>query len=311
MTAVAACSGGSSSEPEVLTIAFLRAVPGAPSTEPALVGELREAGFVVGQNLRIIAGDADIAYPDPVDARRVVADWEAEGVDLILALSSSGAAVAKETAPDTDVLFISNDPVSAGLVADEGTPDGRLTGVTFRVPADRTLEAALQVLPEVRRIGLAYPPEDPAAVANREVLAEAADSLGLELVAEPFADAVGLEAAITAIAAADADLLVISTSPVATRFLEETRVAASERNLPVVANTGLAEFALLSLSPDTDELGRQLGRQAARLLAGSSPSAVPVEDPRRFVLVLNASTAARFGIELPEDVVREATDVIR
>lgn len=185
-----------------------------------------------------------------------------------------------------------------------------MTGVTFRVPADRTLAVARRVLPGMQVVGLAYPPDDPAATANRDVLATAADDLGLALVAKPFTDGAELDAAVAALAAADADLVVISTSPMATGFLEETRAAAADHGLPVVANTGLADFALLSLAPDTDELGRQLGRQAARLLSGSSAGAVPVEDPRRFVLTLNAATATQFGIVLPDDVVREASDVI-
>lgn len=312
LLAMMACGNGSDGEEaEVHTVAFLRAVAGAPSTEPMFVETLREAGFVEGRNLRILAGDADIAYPDPDDAKEAISGWQDDGVDLILALSSSGAAIAREAAPGTDVLFISNDPSATGLVEDEAAPEGSLTGVTFRVPADRTLDIARRVLPDLDTIGLAYPPDDPAAIANRDVLAAAAEDLDMTLVAVPFADEAGIEAAVTEIAGAGAGLLVISTSPVATRFLEETQSAAAAKGLPVAANTTLAQRALISLSPDTEELGRQLGRQAARLLSGSSPGAVPVEDPRRFVLTLNAITAGQLGIELPDDVIREAARVIQ
>lgn len=306
----AACSDDDGAD-TIHTVAFLRAVAGAPSTEPAFVAELRQAGYEEGRNLRILAGDSNIAHPDPDEARRVAAGWAAQGVDVILALSSSGAAAARDGAPDTNVVFLSNDPVSAGLVDDESAPEGNLTGVTFRVPADRTFDLVSRIIPGLTTVGLAYPPEDPAAIANRDAFAAAADGLGVEFLAVPFSEPEGIEAAVAEIAAQGAQALVISTSPVATRLLDETQAAAAAHRLPVIANTTLAEHALVSLSPDTDEIGRQLARQTARLLAGTRPSAIPVEDPRRFVLTLNAGTAAELGITIPDDVVREANEVIR
>lgn len=293
------------------SVAFLRAVPGTPTTEPAIVEELRQAGFMPGQNLEIIAGDAEIAYPDPDEARRAVEEWVDQDVDVIFALSSSSAAIAREAAPDTNVLFVSNDPVATGLVQHPEQPEGRLTGVTFQVPADRTLDLAARAVPDLRTVGLVYPADDPAAEANRDVLKAAADELGLTLITRAFRDGTDLGSAVDQVAAAGAGALVISNSPAATRLVDETRAAAERNRLPVVSNTPLAEFAVVALTPDTGELGRQLGRQAARLLAGSPPSAVPVENPRRFVVILNATSALSLGFTLPEDVVREATEVLR
>jgi putative ABC transport system substrate-binding protein len=308
----AACGDDAGGDDEAhATIAFLRAVAGAPSTEPAFVEELRRAGFREGENLTILAGDADIAYPDPDEAAEVLRRWrDEEGVDLVVALSSSGATVASRALPDVDVLFLSNDPSATGLVADEDAPEGRLTGVTFRVPADRTLAIAARAVPGLVRVGLAYPPDDPAAVANLAAVEAAADEAGLTLVTAEFDEAGGPSAAVDELAAQGIDALLISTSPVATRALPETLDAAATHRLPVVANTTLAETAVVSLSPDTDELGRQLGRQAARLLGGAAVRTVPVEDPARFVLVLNAAVASSLGIDLPADLLREANRVV-
>jgi putative ABC transport system substrate-binding protein len=303
---------GADAAPEThATIAFLRAVAGAPSTEPEFVQELRRAGFREGDNLTILAGDPDVAYPDPDEAAEVLRRWHDEdGVDLVVALSSSGATTAAATLPDVDVLFLSADPSATGLVADEDAPEGRLTGVSFRVPADRTLALARRAVPGLDRLGLAYPPGDPAAVANMAAVVDAADALGVTLVTAEFDDGGGAPDAVAALAAQGVDALLISTSPVATRALPETLDAAAAHRLPVVANTTLAQRAVVSLSPDTDELGRQLGRQAARLLGGAAVSAVPVEDPARFVLVLNAAVASSLGIVLPQDLLREANRVV-
>lgn len=301
----------SNDDPEVHTIAFLRAVPGAPSTEPALLEELRRAGFVQGRNLEVLALDPDIAHPDEASARQAIDEWLDQGVDLILALSTSGAAIARDAAPDTDVLFISNDPTATGLVTDEAAPEGRLTGVSFRVPADRTLALAGRLVPGLSTIGLVVPAGDPAAEANRSLLEEAALQLDLTLVVEVFAEPDQLDGAVDAVVADGAELLVLSTSPLATRVLDETAAAAARHRIPVVANTSLAEFAVLSLSPDVDELGRQLGQQAARLLSGSLPASLAVEDPGRFVLTVNARAAAELDLEVPDSVIREARTVLQ
>lgn len=292
-------------QPDV-SVAFLRAVAGAASTEPSFVATLRAAGYVEGDNLTLLDADADVAYPDPEAAAAAVEGWVEQGVDLIVALSSSGAMVAAATAPDVDVLFLSTDPTATGLVEDEDEPEGRLTGVSFRVPADRTLSLAQRAVPGLDSVGLAYPPSDPAALAHRDAVVAAAEDLGIELPLAEFTDATDVGAAVDQLVAAGADAILVSTSPVATRALAETGTAAARHHLPVIANTTLADFALVSLTADTVELGRQLGRQAARLLAGASPATVPVEDPNRFVLTLGGEAAASLGLVLDPGLVREA-----
>lgn len=307
------CGGDGSGDPasQEVTVAFLRAVAGQPSTEPAILDELRAAGYVQGRNLTVLASDPDEAYPDREAAAQAVEGWVDEGVDLIIALSTTGAQVAADSAPDVEVLFLSNDPSASGLVEDEESPEGQMTGATYRVPADRTLALARRAVPGLRRVGLAFPPSDPAALANRDALQAAADELGIDLVTRTFTGPDDVDTAIQAIAESGVHALVISTSPSASRAIAETAAAADATRLPVVANTNLASFALLSLAPDPETLGRQLGRQAARLLRGAAPDAVPVEDPSRFVLTVNAVVARELGLELDESLLREADAVIQ
>jgi putative tryptophan/tyrosine transport system substrate-binding protein len=292
------------------TIAFLRAVPGLASTVPSFMAELREAGFSQGRGLTVFGSEPDEAYAEPAEVQRVVAEWRSQGVDLIVALSSGGAINAGEAAPDVNILFLSNDPVAVGLVRDEQRPEGRATGVTFRVPADRTLDLARRVMPELEIIGLAYPEDDPVAAAHRDMVIEAGDQLGIVIITETFAGPEDVGRTIAELESIGLDALVLSNSPSATLALEETRVAAADLGVPVIATTPLAPWALIALSPDTEEVGRQLARQAARLLSGSSPSAVPVEDPRRFILTVNLDSARALNIEIPDDLLREATEVL-
>ncbi|MEX0791122.1 MAG: ABC transporter substrate binding protein, partial [Actinomycetota bacterium] len=160
------------------------------------------------------------------------------------------------------------------------------------------------------RVGLPYPPGDPAAVPSRDQFILAAQDQGLQLVAEEFSDNVDLSRAVAKLVHTDGvQLILASVSPMATRALPELADAAAVNRVPFAANVGTADRALLTLSPDSSSIGSQLGRQAARLLNGASPASVPVEDPRRFQIGLSQRVANELGIPLPADVVREA-DVV-
>jgi putative tryptophan/tyrosine transport system substrate-binding protein len=311
---IAACGDGSetrrAAEPSPRTVAFLRAVS-TPDTgaQAAFLDELRRAGYREGTNLTLLAKDPAEVHGDPADVERTVAGWAAQGTDLIVALSTSGAMAAARIAPSVNVLFLSNDPSAVGLVKDERRPEGRSTGATFRVPADRSLTLARRLLPDLRRVGFLFPPADPAATPHRDNVTRAGAALGIEVLAEPFAGAPDLGGAVDRAVQQQVGLLFISNTPTTVRSFPAFAAALAGRRLPVLANTA-TDFAVLVLEPDTRVLYRQLGRQAVRLLAGTPVRDVPVEDPSAFRLVLNRRVAADIGIALPDDLVDEADEVI-
>lgn len=294
---------------EVKTVAFLRAVPGTPSAVPAFLEEMRAAGFSRGRNLVVLAEAAEEVYPDEEQATAAIDEWQRQGVDIVLAFSTTGSLLTQRLAPEVDILFISNDPTATGILTDERRPEGNATGVTYRVPPDRTLDLARRAIPGLDSIGLPLPEEDPAAAAQHQGIAEAADELGIELVVERFDGPDDVLRAISVLVERGVDGILLSNSPGASRAVAQMEVAATRHGIPVISNTPLAPWALITLAPDTEELQRQLARQAARLLMGSSVSAVPVEDPRRFLLTVNAATAAELGIEINDALLREAHDV--
>ena len=308
-----ACAGSDeAADPGVKKIAFLRSVmaSGSPQDQ-AFMDELAAHGFVEGRNLAVVGGIGNEIFPDPDRARTAVREWVRDGVDVIVAYSTAGAEIARDNAPGAKVLFLVNDPKAAGFVKDEKRPEGSMTGVTFRIPADRMLSLARRIIPQLQRVGLPYPPADPAAVPSRDQFARAAQAQGLEMLTEAFSDQADVGRAVAVLVETGrVQLLLASVSPTATRALPQLAEAAGRHRVPFAANVLSAEQALLTLSPDGRALGEQLGRQAARLLNGATPAAVPVEDPRRFHVTVNQRVAGELGIELPEDVMREA-DVVR
>ncbi len=311
---MAACGGENAprDEPPERVIGILRAVRSVEGAQnqAAFVDELRRAGFVQGRNLRLLGSDLNEVHADPQDAEAVVRGWAQGQLDLVVALSSGSALAAARAAPDRNVLFLSNDPTATGLLRDERRPEGRLTGATFRVPADRTLELVRRVLPAAARIGFLYPSEDPSAEPVREGTLAAAKGLRIDLVDRSFATAADIPAAFEALLADGAGVVVIANAPASARNFAAIRAAAAASGLPVVTNTA-ADFAVAVLEPDVPELYRQMARQAVRLLEGAPVSAVPVEDPARFRFVVNLRVGATLGIDIPADVTRTADSVVR
>lgn len=316
MVLVAVLAGCETSEPaessSVATVAFLRSVPSPDaSAQDALVAELARQGYVVGDNLLLLGEDPGEVHRGQAEITEVVGEWLGQGVDLIVALSTSGAQAAARAAPETTVLFLSNDPVAAGLVQDESRPEGRLTGATFRVPADRTLSVASRAVPDLERLGFVFPPGDPATASIRTEVEVAAADLDIDLVVAPFEEQSEVGPAVASLREEGVQAVLLANSPTSVQVLPALEAALDEvGGLPLIANTRAVPNALLVLEPDVRRLYTQLGAQAARLLRGVPVQDVPVEDPARFRLVLNASVAGRLGIDLPTELLEEADEVI-
>lgn len=315
---LAACGssdgGGPRAEPRVpdpRTIAFLRAVQSSqPENQAAFLDELAGAGYREGSNLTLLAEDLAEVHADDASATAAVQSWLAADVDLIVALSTVGARAASAAAPETNILFLVNDPVSVGLVDDLRSPSGRLTGATFQVPADRTIDIARRAIPGVTKIGAVYPPSDPSALALAEQAEAAAATLGVSLVKATFTGPEDAPAAIEMLAAQGVGAVWVLNSPTSIRHIAPIAEAANAARLPIISNTTVAA-AVITLQPDTVELYRQLARQALQLFEGVPVSDIPVENPAKFVVEVNVAAAEAIGLELPPAFVEEADRVIR
>lgn len=306
----AACSSSASSE-RAMRVAFVRPVPSQDGNAP-FDQELQASGFILGCNLQYVQDDpAAEVHVAPDDIRDAVEGWVAEGIDLIVAFSSSGAAIAADAAPRVPVLFLANDPVAVGLVSDPARPDRNLTGVTFRIPADRTLHLARQAIPALTTIGILEPSSDPAGPPAREAMVIAAEKAGMTSVIQTFSDQADIGRAMRSLHDQGADAIVVVNAPTSIRFLSVIEPAATALRLPIIANTARATGALLVLEPNVDELLGRLGRQAARLLAGATTADIPVEHPTTFRVVLNSGVARDLGLPpLPIDLIRQADLVL-
>ena len=312
LAVLSACGGGADpneEDPAPPTVGLLRLVP--DEDHGAFVDELRRQGWRVGEDVELVPTDPGELYADVEEAGAAVQSWLRDDLDLIVAFSTPFAQLVSGLDARVPGLFVVNDPVAAGLVGDVLQPDGVMTGVTFRTPADRMLALASEALGGVTRAGYLYPSDDPAVPGHRDAFLAAAADLGIEVVERAFADPSEVAAAVAEIAGAGVQVVAVPSTNATVRALDELRSAIDEHGLPLIGNTDLLDFAVLVLTPDGAELRRQLARQVVRILEGADVSNVPVEDPRKFTLIVDRSKVRELGLPpVPEGVLRQA-DVVR
>jgi putative ABC transport system substrate-binding protein len=302
-------AGCSDEDDEPYRVAILRAVAGVEA-EAKLFDGLAEGGVAEGK-VEIIGGkELDEAYASEASATEALERWVDDGVDAVIALSTTGARLADEVTGDTPVLFLSSEPAASGLVRDERAPEGDLTGMSYRVPADRTLALLTDAFPDVRTVGCVYPPADPAAAPVQRNLVRAARELDLGLACEQFTGSDDAGDATRALLTREVDAVILVSSPTTSRATSNIAEALVGSRLPVVSNTPV-DIAELTLAPDAASVYVDLGRQLARVLRGTAIADIPVQDPGRFRLIVNTVIAGQKGHEIPAGVLREATEVIR
>lgn len=273
---------------------------------------LKELGLVEGRDLTLDMFNAkgDLKALDEA-ARR----FEREQATLIWAAPTSSAIVVKRTTSSIPVVFcVGSDPAAAGLVRSFAKPGGRFTGVHY-LTADLTakrLEVLKELLPKMTRVVVVYNPQSGPAMQSLPRAREAGAKLHIELVERHVRSQADLRAAAAALKAGDADAFFYLPDAMVATHLEAIIERAKVIRLPtMVHDEGLAERgALTSYGIDSREVGRQSAKHVQRVLSGSSPADLPVENVTRIVFALNRRTAREIGLRVPREMLARFDRVI-
>jgi putative ABC transport system substrate-binding protein len=291
-------------------MAFNSPAAGAPFLETFLKG-MSELGYVEGRNFVIVARYADDRADRVAPLARELA---AEKPDLIVA---TGAATPDtiQVVRGTPVIYgFSGDPVEAGWATSLATPNEGITGVTFlsiELNAKR-IELLKQALPSMQRLAVVANPLHPGEHLEMEECRRASAKLGLLLSYYPARDAEELNAALQRLDTERADAIIALPDSLTLVNRRQIIEFGAERGMPVIS--GWARFAesggLLTYGPNLADAFGRLASYAHRVLNGTKPSSLPIEQPSRFELVVNLKTASRLGIDLPQSLLARADRVI-
>ena len=292
-------------------VGFLLAVPLAKSVlAPIVVSRLGELGYRDGKSSTFVYRSGD-GIPDrfPQLARELV---EAK-CDLIFAIGPEHAARALKAATTTiPIVFFANDydPLRADVVRNLARPGANITGVYVPEPelVAKRVELIRESLPAARRL-LVF--SDPFSVDQLGAARKAAQSAGLEIVIVEFSkppyDLVkALERA------TEVDALMVMTSPALFASLETLRAPLTKRRLPSIGTGGYtARGILFGFGAVGDVALRRTAEIGVAILKGTSPSAIPVEQPREYEFTINATLAREIGLKIPESLSARATRIIQ
>ncbi len=270
---------------------------------------LRDLGYEEGRNLIVESRFADGVY----DRLPVLASELARlKVDVFLATGEPVLLAAKEKGENIPIVVVSCDPLEK-LLGSLRRPGGNATGFSC-VSADlvgKRFSLLKSLLPRTERVAVFYNKRD-----NHELEFKDADaatqSLGINLVHFPVGSPADFEPAFKRMIEEKCDALYIVASAFANAHWENLAQLALNYRLP--AMYGFREFAyfggLLSYGANLSDGWRRAAAFVAKILKGSQPSDLPVEQPTRFELVINMRTAKTLGVDVPPTLLALADEVI-
>ena len=269
---------------------------------------LRELGYNEGQNFtfefRSAEGNADL-LPE------LAAELVRLKVDIIAAIFTPCALAAKQATRETPIFVIAGDPIGTGLVTSLARPGGNITGLSNMgaETAGKSVELFRDMLPSLRRVAVLANPVDPFTNSILEQVQLAGRTAGIEIA--PVAMVRGLDevaAALAAMVRERADAVVVQ----AIFFPKTIADLAIKYRLPSAAV--LRSFAdaggLMSYGADIPHMYRRSAVFVHKILQGTKPADLPVEQPTKFELVINLKTAKAIGVDVPLSLQQRADEVI-
>jgi putative ABC transport system substrate-binding protein len=232
--------------------------------------------------------------------------------DVIFTTGPEAARATQRATTSIAIVALANDLVASGLVASMPHPEGNTTGVAifaFQLDVKR-LELLHEALPEARRIGILADREQ---VPIISALNAAARDFGIEISHFTARSQEEIIHAIDGMRATAVDAVNVLASPILYPFfvpLIIDRLRLSRLPGMLQWPEGAEAGGLIAYGPRLDETFRQCARQVAKLLRGAKVADVPVEQPTRFELVINAKTARTLGITIPPTLLARADQVI-
>ena len=284
------------------------AKPGS-TPEPVVVA-LRRLGYVEGRNVRYIrryAGGKRDAYAT------LAAALLREPVDVVYAPGSDIAQAFKAVTPRVPIVFtVSDDPVASGLVQTLARPGGMFTGVTLMSPelAGKRLEFLKIALPALRRVAILYDPQHQATyMSDMQVAAQRMDIAFLPV---RFNEPVEFPAAFDTATKYGADAMFVEPNRFTLIYARRLGELAIQHRIAAISayDTFAHAGGLLAYGARYEEQAVRAAALIDRIVKGAQPADLPVEQPTRFVLVVNQRTAKALGLALPESLLLRADEVI-
>ena len=298
---------------KVPTIGFVGASTASAQSQwvAAFVQRLRELGWIDGRTVAI-----EYRWAEGRDERfaEIAAEFVRLKVDVIVTSGTPQVLAAKQATSVIPIVFATaGDPVGTGLVTSLARPGGNVTGLSNQMTdlAGKRLELLREVVPNLRRLAIIANVANPAVVLEIAEAQAAARVLGLEVVIPEIRRAEDIAPAFKALEGRTQALYVTADALVITNRARIHTLAMGVRLPTMYASRDYVEAGgLMSYGTNIANLFRRAGDLVDKILRGAKPGDIPVEQPTKFDLVINLTTAKALGLTIPESFLLSADEVI-
>jgi putative tryptophan/tyrosine transport system substrate-binding protein len=273
---------------------------------------LHAAGWIEGRNVTL-----DVRYPGDQYARlqELASELVNLRVDVLATLGTPATLAAKRATTTIPIVMESlSDVVSTGLVPNLARPGGNVTGVSGVAPelSGKRLELIREILPQADRIAVLVNRANPVTIPILRATESAAQQMRVKLQVVDVRQPAQLVAAFETVRRERADALTLVADPLL--FSERPQIVqlAARHRIPTIYEFRLFADAggLLSYGPLAQERFERMAVYVDRILRGAQPGDLPIEQPTKFELVINAKTAKALGLTIPPSVLGRADQVI-
>ena len=293
-------------------LAGVSATADAPRLEAFRQG-LRELGYIEGQNLVM-----EFRHESGGLARLPELAAELVGLkpDVLVAVTTNAVQAAKQATTTIPIVFMGvTDPVTTGLVDSLAQPGGNITGITnmAAILTSKRLEFFKDTLPQLARLAVLWDPHAPGSVPQWHASHEPAQALGLQLYSMEVSRVEDYEAAFQAAVEAGNTALWVTLNPLANSHQKKIADLALAHGLPsICARADYAENGcMMAYGPGYSIEGRDGARYVDKIVKGTKPADIPVEQPLKFELIINLHTAHQLGLSIPQMVLFQADKIIK
>lgn len=270
---------------------------------------LADGGFVEGENMTV---DFQNAQGDPSNCETIANKFVNDQVDLILAIATNAAQAAANATQTTPIVLTAvTDPESSGLVDSNEAPGGNVTGTSDLTAVDAQIELLKQILPEAQTIAVMFNGAEDNSIFQAEMAKTAIENRGMTYVETSVSELNQIQQVVESLVG-KVDAIYIPTDNLLAEGMATVTMITNEKKIPVIVgeegmcgNGGLATYGLSYYN-----LGYKAGEQAVAILKGE---ATPAETPIGYlpaedcVLYINMETVRTLGLEIPEEILADAT----
>ena len=288
-------------------------IPGSPAIYSqrvaALVQRLRELGWVDGATIAI-----EYRWAATQDFDAIAAEFVRAKVDVIFTSGTPPTVAAKRATSQIPIVFApAGDPLASGLVASLARPGGNITGLSNQTAdiAGKRVELLRELAGQMRRLAIMVKSNNASAASEMREVTAAAGTLGIEVLPLEIGQAADIGPAFETIKGR-ADALYVVIDSLVTTHLNRINTLALGARLPTMhgARELVVAGGLMSYAASYEDLFQRGAEYIDKILRGTKPADLPVEQPTKFDLIVNLTTAKVLGLTIPEAFLLRVDELI-